>query len=232
MDFSVLFITWMLFSIPWLVAFMRGVKLGLVPSTRARCYMLWLGYMLDALTLSPGIQPKHPSLLFVPIFSALFVYFVGRAIVIPFPAGTQASSTASDSKNEETEPRDESLEGRIGAEYVGTYRGRLHQGSSSSVPIETVIKLKPSGKLAGSYVYKDPQDHDAPGTLIQTGQIKDRTVRFQWTDDAGTGSLVIMFDEDYNHFDGEWSPNGQSAIEVLRARGSFDGLTWSGDRNN
>ncbi|MBX9667376.1 MAG: hypothetical protein K2X93_07140 [Candidatus Obscuribacterales bacterium] len=55
-------------------------------------------------------------------------------------------------------------------------------------------------------------------------------MRFKWIDDAGTGSLVIMFSEDYNRFEGEWLPDGEPAIEVLRARGSFDGLTWSGNR--
>ncbi len=243
MDLSILFLVWVLFSLPWQVAFMRGVRLGLVPSTPARLCLLWLGYLLDACTLKPCVEKNHPSLLFVPIFSALIIFFVGRAVVVPSPTGLEKSATplnssqtrppksSSERQRETPSVKDASLEGRIGAEYVGTFRGRLVQGGNpDGSPIETIITLKPSGKLAGSYIYKDPGNQDAPGKLVQQGRISNRTVRFKWIDDAGTGSLVIMFKEDYNRFEGEWSADGEPAIEVLRARRSFDGLTWSGNR--
>ncbi|MBX9667377.1 MAG: hypothetical protein K2X93_07145 [Candidatus Obscuribacterales bacterium] len=137
MDISILFLVWVLFSLPWQVAFMRGVRLGLVPSTPARLCMLWFGYLLDAYTLKPSVEKNHPSLLFVPIFSALIIFFVGRAIVVPSPTGSEKTATPLDSsqthppKNsterqiETPSAKDASLEGRIGAEYVGTFRGRL-----------------------------------------------------------------------------------------------------------
>jgi hypothetical protein len=87
---------------------------------------------------------------------------------------------------------------------IGGFDG-IVWSSGTLWPITTVFALDDSGELTGSYVYEEAGG-TLEGTLSRFRKTDERSWLLIWIEDSGSGTLEVVFNEDFSSFVGLWSP--------------------------
>jgi len=123
-------------------------------------------------------------------------------------AGTNADSTMISTKSDTTTISIDEIKGR--------YRGVIESGGVEVPAITTFFES--DGELRGKYTF-DEEDGRMKGRLTQFEVIDSHTIRCDWKDIYGTGTLFMQFDEPYSRFTGYWVVDGSSHEHI-----------WSGSK--
>ena len=96
-------------------------------------------------------------------------------------------------------------DGDMAQGILGTYRGKiLHWGRFH--PISTTFHRDAQRGLAGSYVIAE-EEGPSTGDLTEFRLESKYTALFSWSDKDGTGTVRIVFSEDFEFFTGFWGPD-------------------------
>lgn len=100
------------------------------------------------------------------------------------------------------------VDGSLAASPAGRFCGELIS-SGDYQDVETLLSVDRDGRVTGSYELDEP-DGRVAGTLTEKdGTGTSRTL--VWSDKYGTGTLDVLFSDDYQAFQGRWgaSTNGR-----------------------
>lgn len=91
----------------------------------------------------------------------------------------------------------------------GKYKTVVYS-SGSSLPGATIIKKMRSGKLTGEYYFMEKgKKKSVRGSLSDFVKLDAHTLRCKWQDKYGEGPLVMVFNQDFSFFKGNWHVNGK-----------------------
>ncbi len=104
----------------------------------------------------------------------------------------------------------------------GLYTGEL-SGEDYSAPVITELFLIDEDELLGSYFVEAPLDSETTelvlGVLSDCELVSSHRLNCLWSDRFGSGTLKLTFTEDYQSFEGQWSPDLENAA-----------YPWGGER--
>ena len=103
---------------------------------------------------------------------------------------------------------------QIPGAYVGTATS-----AGQDIPVTTTFVLDDRGRLTGTYLLEEAQGM-LGGKLENAKILGLGTIQFEWIDDAGRGTLRVVFSEDLNSFTGNWGDNAQLEL----------GYKWNGKK--
>lgn len=92
---------------------------------------------------------------------------------------------------------------RVPGTYIGTVTS-----AGVDIPATTTFVLDSKGNLTGAYLLEESQGMMG-GKLEKAKILGLGTLQFEWMDDAGRGTLRVVFAEDLRSFTGNWGDNTQ-----------------------
>ena len=87
-------------------------------------------------------------------------------------------------------------------QILGTFQGDVFNGGGMD-RVLTNFRKNADGKISGTYVISEENGHEA-GTLSKFKREGPYTLKCEWKDKYGTGTLRILFSSQYKLFRGFW----------------------------
>ena len=88
------------------------------------------------------------------------------------------------------------------ANITGLYSGKLKYLNGDNYPMVSEFKVNNEGEVGGKYSYKY-KGKNYKGTFYE-GKLEGIDLKIFWQDEFGRGWLKIIFDDNFESFNGDW----------------------------